>query len=284
MTLFRRGGYCSALLVLALVSACYGQQHKAFTAAADDRELAFTVGGRVLEVPVKEGERVEQGQPLIVLDDEEGALLVELYRLRAESDVKVRAAAAELDQKRTDLKRVESLRERDAAGPYELERAQLEVLIGELALEDARFNREDLQQQLTVYEARHRQHTLRAPIAGVVDRVVPQQGESVEPLKPVLRLVNTDTLWIETPVPTDQTLSLKVGDPAWVRYALPGQEKPVQGRIIHIASVADPTSQDRLVRVELPNPDGLPAGAHVTVSLTAPAGEMAAIEAQGERQ
>ena len=50
---------------------------------------------------------------------------------------------------------------------------------------------------------------------------------------------------------------------------LPGRDTAILGRVIHIAAVADAASDTRLVRVEIPNKIGLPAGCQVTVSFGA---------------
>ena len=112
---------------------------------------------------------------------------------------------------------------------------------------------------------------MRAARAGVVEQVTVREGETVEERKPILRMVVTDPLWVDAMVATRQTLGLKLGSPAWVSHKdLIGHEKPIEGQVIHIASVADAASETRLVRVSVPNPDNLPAGAHVTVSFVPP--------------
>ena len=81
----------------------------------------------------------------------------------------------------------------------------------------------------------------------------------------VARLVVTDPLWIDVPVSTPATLSLKVGGTALVHSVLPGFEDAMTGHILHLAAVADAASNTRIVRVEMPNPRGMPAGTEVSV-------------------
>jgi multidrug efflux pump subunit AcrA (membrane-fusion protein) len=106
---------------------------------------------------------------------------------------------------------------------------------------------------------------LTAPRAGVLDDVKVAPGETVEPLEPVTHLVVIDPLRIDVQVPLGESLSLEKDDPAWVVHKLPGDRAPVRGRVIHVAPVADAASSTRLVRVEVPNPEKIPAGGEVVV-------------------
>lgn len=261
---------CAAILTLA--GGVCRADIEAFTSARHDLDLGFTIGGKVIKVYVQPGERVEEGQVLLELLDEEGNALVKLYRLRATSDLKVKSAEEELKLARIEEEAIRKAYEKDAAKPIELDRAQIRTALADLAVALAKQEVEEAMFQLRQTMARHDQYVLRAPMAGVVDALEIAEGETVEPLKPVLRLVVTDPLQVDAAVPTDQTLNLKAGGPAWVQCSLPGFGKAIQGRIVHLAFVADAASNTRLVRIEVPNPDRLPAGSHVTVSFSPPAG------------
>jgi multidrug efflux pump subunit AcrA (membrane-fusion protein) len=153
----------------------------------------------------------------------------------------------------------------------ELRRAEAQRDVDALSLEQARLDFQDSQILVKQNQARHDEFLLKAPMAGVVSKVIVAEGELVEQLKPIIRLVVIDPLWIDTAVPTNQTLDLKAGDPAWVQFTLPGHYQPVEAQVKYVDVVADAGSDTRLVRVEVPNPKGLPPGTHVTVSFTKPA-------------
>jgi len=142
-----------------------------------------------------------------------------------------------------------------------------------LQLAQAKLEKAQLVYQLVRAKATHERYKLLAPLDGIIEQVAVAKGETVEQLKPVLMLVVTDPLWIDAWLPISQTLQLKTGAPAWVRIKLPDHyDKPAQGRIIHLSQVADAASDRRLVRVEMANPEQLPAGIEVTVSFDQPEG------------
>ena len=116
---------------------------------------------------------------------------------------------------------------------------------------------------------------MASPIAGKVEEIFVEPGESVNALDEVIRVVRIDPLWIDVPVSLDKILTLKNGQQAEVKFE-PMASKVVKGRIIHIAAVADAASNTRTVRVEVPNKTQRPAGEHVKVSF-APLGHSTVI-------
>jgi len=264
------------MLILAL--AAPGQaQIAAVTAARHDLKLGMTVPGRVAEIAVKVGDRVEAGDILIRLDDQASRALVDLYTLRAGSTVSIEAAEAEMKLADVEERRVREAFEKDAAGHFEVERAALQTNLARLRLVQAREAHQQAAAQLAQAKIDHSHFTLRAPLTGVVEDIAVSPGETVEQLKPVLRLVVTDPLQIDAHVPTSLTAALATSSRAFIvpRDAdtspsrAPGPQPPPvaprEARIVHIAQVADARSNTRMVRLELPNPGNLPAGNHVLV-------------------
>lgn len=244
----------------------------AVTTAKHDLPLSFTVAGRVAKVHVKSGDTVKAGAPLIQLEDDAGRAQVELYALKASSTLGVDAADAEHKQAQLEEKRGREAFGLDAAGKFEVERLELQTKLAALRLAQAVEAREQAKIQLAAAQIAHDAFTLKSPIDATVEEVIVAQGQTVETLKPVLRVVAADPLVIDAYVPTESSLTLKPGDPAWIRprNADTADVTPRRGSIVYIAQVADARSDTRLVRVELPNPDRRPAGTHVTVDFTAP--------------
>ncbi len=255
----------------AIITSIASAQVDALTQARYDLKLAFTVEGQVAEVPVQHGQRVEAGQTLIALRDEEGAALVDLWKLRAESDLEVRTREERLKLAQLEESMLKELRTGNAANPQELRRAELGAAVATLELATAVQQKLEAKLQYDQAKARHERYQLQAPRAGVVEVVAVAAGESVEANKPVLRMVVIDPLLIEAWVPLEQSMPLAAEQSVWVKHRLPGESEPVMGRIISVGQVAESGSQTRMVRIELANPKGLPAGGHVDVYFKDPA-------------
>lgn len=245
------------------------QPIEAVTQPSVDLRLAFAVPGVVATVVADPGARVEPGAALVALDDREARAVEELQRLRAQSTLEVDAAEAEWRLAQNEEARVRDAFEKGAAGAFEVERAALQTGRRKVELDLATRRREEAALLLRQATLRREQYTLTAPAAGVVEQVLVEPGEGVEAQRPVVRLVSVDPLRIEAPVPTERTLSISHGDRATITWLLPTGKRSLEARVVSVATVADAASDTRLVRLEAPNPEGLPAGARVAVEFAA---------------
>jgi len=141
----------------------------------------------------------------------------------------------------------------------------VEELLGDVALAQ-----EDYEQAKVQVD----RMAMKSPVAGRVEFVYVEAGESVEALGDVVRLVKTDPLWTDVPVPLARARHLKLGDTLQVVLPEAGAVS-VAGKIIHIAAVADAAAETLTIRLEVPNPKGRPAGERIRVLLPGP-GKVAA--------
>jgi RND family efflux transporter MFP subunit len=271
----RRHAMFAAVLIAAI--ACTGTAYsqsspvQTFTRPAKDLQLGFTPNGQVSEVLVKEGDKVKKGDVLIRLRADDIRVAREINRLHAETDLEIRAAEAQWAQAKVELEINRDLQNKGVGSPQEFRRAEAQELIAGLRVESAKKDNVIARKELERSDVILSYYELRAPIDGIVQRVIVSEGETVEQLKPVLRLVSIDPMEVHAPVRTGDTQSLKVGDPAWVVHQLHGHAEPLEGKIKLIDPVADSGSDTRRVVIELPNPKQLPPGVQVSVTFEKPA-------------
>ena len=237
-----------------------------------DRSLGFTVGGRVARVMVAPGDDVADVQILVEINDGEEAARVAHLERAAEDDAEVRAADARLRLAEIEEARVRDAFARNAAASFEVERYALETTLARIGVELARSRLSNTRHDLEQARLRLEERRLRAPIAGRVEEVLAEEGETLEPLAPALQIVDAAEVRIDVRVPSSRTLDMFVGDEVWVWSTLEPQAPFVVGRIAHVGAVADPASDTRLVRVDAPNWPNAPAGVRVFVSFTRPEG------------
>ncbi|MGM0553798.1 MAG: efflux RND transporter periplasmic adaptor subunit [Pseudomonadota bacterium] len=194
--------------------------------------------GQVAEWDVVRGARVEAGDELahLRLDDREARRRQALARLRgAESEYE--AAQRLHDQghvSRTQLEAHEA--EREAA------RAELEAI--ELDIRNTRIT---------------------APIAGVVNQRLADQGEFVGRGDPVAEVVVNDPLLAVVHVAQHQIARVAPGLAARIRF-LDGRR--AEGEVRFVARVAEPGTQTFRVEIAVPNPDeALPSGISAGVEI-----------------
>jgi len=244
---------------------------EAVSVPSKDVRLAFVVPGKVAEVAVEQGQRVEAGQLLVRLDDAAEQKRVEYLKNQSEDQVRIRAAEARLEQARNDLRRTEELHAKNVATKYELQHAQLEETIQELSLDLQKFDQEQAKLQYDEEKLKLRRMRLVSPFAGRVERIAVEEGQVVNAHDAVLRLVQTDPLWVDAPVPLETIRSRQVRVGRIARIAYPDGKTPAAaGKVIDVATVADPASDTLTVRVEVPNGQGTPAGQRVFVTFPTP--------------
>lgn len=259
----------SCALACFVAAGAHAQPVEAIAEARYDVDLGFTLRGRVMEVLVEPGARVSAGEALARLDDRESEAQLRLLAVRAESTLEAEAAHAEWLLAEESEKRIRAALEQGGANPFEVREAELETLRKKLGHELFVERQVEASLRLEQAERTHEQFTLLSPIDGVVESVLIDPGELVEEVRPVIRVVNTESLRIDAPAPVGIASGVGVGDGVWVRFkSSPGET--IRGTVTHVASVADPGSETRIVRVEIENGSGMPGGSHVQVFFGGP--------------
>lgn len=238
----------------------------AITTPSADRTLSFIQPGRIAEITIKEGESVTVGQVLVRLDD-----AVERARLaQLEADGKnmlnIQAGEASLVQKQVDLKKLEKAAALNAATALEVEHAKLDVKVADLSVKLAVFEHEQAQRKFEEATIQIDNMSLKSPIDGIIEKLEVETGESVNALEDVVRVVQINPLWIDTPVPLEKARGLQYRDKTQVIFPGP-KETTVEGTIVFIGAVADAASSTLRVRIQVPNRSLRPAGEHVRVFL-----------------
>ena len=189
-----------------------------------------------------------------------------LLQIKAQSEdtTQIEAAQASLDQKKIDFTRLEWAFKRNSATKLEFEHSRLDVKIAELSLKVAEFEHQQSIRKYNEVQIRVDNMSLKSPITGTIDKVEVEVGESVNGLTEVVRVVKTDPLWIDVPVPLTRGRTLRLEQT--VEIIFPGTEREtVKGEIIYISTVADAASSTLPVRVEVSNKSNRPAGEHIQV-------------------
>jgi len=254
--------FCLAAASVSAGSA--GQGIEAITKPSEDVRLSFIRPGQIAEVLVKEGDQVKAGQLVMVQDDKAEQLQLLQLEAQAKDVTRISYAEAQLEQKKVYLERLQTV-EATATTPTEIELAQLDVTIAKLSKDLAEFEHAQDQRKYEEMKAQVDRMRMTSPISGKVEMLAIHAGESAEAQSPVIRVVNVDPLWVDVYVPVEQAATLKLGQAGRVAFD-PYGAPAADGHIIYTASVAEAASGTLLVRLEVPNPSGQPAGERVYVS------------------
>jgi RND family efflux transporter MFP subunit len=258
------------VLILAVPSVSPGENYYggegigAITVPSKDVTVSFLMPGRIAAVNVKQGDMVTAGQSLVQTDD--SAEQIRLVQAKAQSDdtTQIEATLAKLEQKRVDLRKLEWAAKRGSATELEVEHGRLDVKIAELTLKVAKFEHDQDKRKYAELKVVVERMNMKSPISGLVEKIHVEAGESIDGLDEVIRVVQTDPLWVDVPVPLTKALDLKMGQTGKVVFAGAGKNS-VKGKVVFIAAVADAASGTLTVRLEVANKSNRKAGEQVRV-------------------
>ena len=202
--------------------------------------------GRVVELKVRLGDRVEKGQSLLVISSPDlAAAMADYQKARADEQLSRKA----------------------------LDRAQLLYAHGALAEKDLQVA-QDTEDKAQIDLRTTEQHVrvlggdpnhpsplieLRAPVSGTI---VEQNVSGFEGIKSLdntpnlFTIADLSTVWVVCDVFENDLGQVQVGDSAEIRLnAFP--DRVFQGKVENIANVLDPNTRSAKVRIVLPNHDGL---------------------------
>ncbi|GGE34348.1 hypothetical protein GCM10011367_05970 [Marinicauda pacifica] len=233
-----------------------------YVVARRQATVSAEITGRIRDVLIEEGARVEAGEVLARLDDDRARLDLELLETQARAaHLRVDALQAQLAEARTVSDRARRLQER-GFGPVAAAtaaQAQVDSLSAQLSASQADAAAADVRvaNQRDLVE----RHVVRAPFAGVVIAKNAQVGEILSPVSAgggftrtgVATLVDMGSLELEIDVNEGQIQRIRPGQPVEaVLDAYPDWDVPaVVEAIIPTADRSRATIQVRVRFLEL---------------------------------
>ncbi len=253
---------------------------------APDRVRASSpVSGRVLEVLVRDGQRVQGGQVLARLDPRD--LEPRLAQARADVErekVRYRSDQAALAQERrllelaeNALKRAEQIQAQKLGSQAntdqareQFSRAQLAITQREQAIAEHPARLAQLQSKLAEAERDAARGEITAPFAARIGKVEAAAGDQVQPNQTLLTLYPSDAIYLRAKVPAIQSEELRAalqrGEELIATADFGG--KLLHARLERLSGEADARGVDALLRLD--DPTGVPIGAFVNALLERP--------------
>jgi multidrug efflux pump subunit AcrA (membrane-fusion protein) len=253
--------------------------------APDRMRAAAPVAGRLLDVSVRDGERVAAGTLLARIDprDLQPRLMkaraeVEKEQLRLAHDTEALAQESELLRlaesgvNRADTvqtKKLGSVAEVDEAR-QQLARARLAVTLREQSIAEHPARLASLQATLAEAERDAARGEILAPFDARIGGVEAAAGDQLQANQTILTLIPVDGLYLRAKIPGTYAEELRDALDAGERLTAQGHHagKPVTAVLERLAGEADARGVDALLRLE-PDAD-LPLGAFVDLRLERP--------------
>lgn len=207
-----------------------------------EAKLRAQVGGPVLRTLVEQGERVEAGAVLALVDDR-------TYRdswLAAKAQLA--SAQTSSDWSTKEFARAQRLLKEGAIAERDLEIATRSDQAARAALDDAKSRYASADETLN-------RTKITAPFAGVVSERAVSAGDVVQVGAAMFTVIDPSSMRLEASVPAEQLGQVRIGAP--VKFVVNGYGgRKFVGRITRINPSADPVTRQVRVYAAIPNEVG----------------------------
>jgi RND family efflux transporter MFP subunit len=228
--------------------------------AAQTSQIASQLMGTIVEIRAHEGDRVEQGQVLAVLDDAQPRAAVEQATAAVTaSENEVAAAESDLGLAETTLKRYQQLYEKKSASPQEFDEIKARRQSAEARRDMALAEQTRARAALTEAQTSLSYTQIRAPFAGVITEKKADAGTLASPGMPLFTMEDTRSYRLEATVDESEIRVARLGQDVPVGFDVFGDSR-LRGKVTQIVPAADPASRSVLVKVELPADKRLRSG------------------------
>ncbi len=228
--------------------------------AAQTTQIASQTMGNIMEIRAQEGDRVQAGQILAVIDDSQPRAAVEQSTAAVTAAQKeVSFAESDLSLSESTLKRYGQLYEKKSLSPQEFDEIKARSQAAEARRDLARAGEAQANAALTQSRTSLANTQVRAPFAGVVTEKKADSGTFASQGTPLFTLEDTRSYRLEAMVDENDIRLVRAGEAVPVLLDSLGNAE-FRGKISQIVPAADPASRSFLVKIELPSDARLRSG------------------------
>jgi HlyD family secretion protein len=284
------------LPALVFFASCEKKDDSTFQASAIIEGTAIKVsaqtGGYLMQVNFAEGQEVQIGQTIAVVDTEKlGYQLEQMQANLGELNVQhrmattsLRRAQDEYDYAKTKYERYLELFQKNAASQQVLDDLKIGYNRAAAALESAKQSlqsiaskEKSLEAQTKLLRRQINDALVKAPIGGTITTRYYDAGETIPPNAPVVEIIDLSKMWAKVYVSETYLSKIKIGQPAQVK--IDGTSQTLSGAVAWVSAKAEFTPKNILtpesrtalvyaVKISVDNPDGiLKHGMPVSITL-----------------
>jgi HlyD family secretion protein len=244
--------------------------------------VSAEVAGRLEEIYVAEGGRIERGDAVGLIDTTTiGLKLAQMRTSLAaariqETSARLQIEKANLDSSLagTDYRRMKNLIAKESVSEQQYDQAENRYLQARLAaklarasLEAAQADRKRAEAEIALLKKQLGDCRPLSPIAGTVVTTYVEPGELVGVGKPLIKVANLDPVTVKIYLPPEFLTGVKLGAQALVDPE-DGRTDPMSGQVSWISPEAEFTPKNvqtkearadlvYAVKITIPNPDGI---------------------------
>lgn len=192
----------------------------------NDIRVSSEANGRVLRYFVEKGQRVQKGDRILKIDDEQ--LVQDRERLEAMTN-----------QARENYERLKRIFEEDSVG------SEIDVL-------NAKYNYQQTKASLEATKVQIRKTEVRAPFNAVLEQKLVEEGEMASMGTPLFRIISSERLKVNVGVPSRYADVIQPGDPTEIWFDTQ-ESDTLEAPIVFVGNSIDPLARTFQVEIAIPN-------------------------------
>ncbi len=234
-----------------------------YIVAESEITISSKVAGRIATLNVREGDLVNKGDIIAVLENDELRTRMEEAEATLKKATLSKKYRQELCEKDLiDIKRNRELFKENLISPSQLNKEEKSLVISRLERDWAKSELEVCRKKLQLSKILFEESTLRAPISGTVIDKIADVGEMLFPMKTmegesgsaVVTLADLRVMNVEVDINEDDIEMIKLKRPALITPdSFP--DRTYQGEVIEISPMANRQKNVVPIKVRIENPD-----------------------------
>ncbi len=228
--------------------------------AAQTSQLAAQMMGTIVEIRAHEGDRVQRGQVLAVIDEAQPrAALDRATAADLAAQQEITASDSDYALAEATFKRYQTLYDKKSVSPQEFDEIKARYQATQARREMARAGQAQakaaLQQARTALSYTH----ILAPFDGLVTEKKADVGTLASPGMPIFTVEDLRRYRLEATVNETDLRYVRMGQQAPVLVDALG-DRELKGKVVEIVPAADSASRSFLVKLEIPSDPALRSG------------------------
>jgi len=220
-----------------------------------ESKIGPKISGTIEIVYVDEGDKVQKGQPLVQLDQQNLLIVVRQGQAAVRvAEAQLKEAEVKVENLKKERKRLANLFKKNVISQQKYDDIDTAYSMAVTGIEVIRAQIFSARENLAMAEQKLRDTVIITPFSGVVVKRFINQGEYVStmPPSPLFLIMNIDKVKTEIGLPEIHMARIHIGNPVDVTVDT-YRGITFKGRISTINPMVDPVSRAFIVKVEIPN-------------------------------
>ena len=226
---------------------------------ADKTELSAISGGEITKITVNEGDKVEKGELIAVIDTTKIELELEALKTKVEevmvgidlAEEKLKIAEQDMKYLKDKFERIKKLYKAGSATRQKFDdiknkydKTLNNINIQRLNIEKMNSSLKNLVVQKKILKNKIEDAKIKSPSGGLVNDLFYKKGEALPAFRPIAEIVEIETLEVNVYLSAAELQSIRIGDGAII--TIDNNPKIFNGKIVHIGNKAEFTPKEIL--------------------------------------